>query len=109
MILGLALLGARLGAETYSQALNDPLNAYDAPVPGFTGPHGIGKARIFIGLDEDNEPIYQNPGNFTNPLFFAWAETVDDYQRSDPDLPFSVIRDILIADQEAPVSEYQFD
>ena len=89
MILGLALLGARLGAEPYSQALNDPLNAYDAPVPGFTGPHGIGKARVFIGLDEDNEPIYQNPGNFTNPLFFAWVETVDDYQRSDPDLPFS--------------------
>lgn len=26
-----------------------------------------------------------------------------------PDLPFSVIRDILIADQEEPVGEYQFD
>ncbi len=26
-----------------------------------------------------------------------------------PDLPFSVIRDILIADQEYPVAEYQFD
>ena len=25
-----------------------------------------------------------------------------------PDLPFSVIRDILVADQEAPVGEYQF-
>jgi hypothetical protein len=25
-----------------------------------------------------------------------------------PDLPFSVIRDILIADQEEPVGEYQF-
>ncbi len=25
-----------------------------------------------------------------------------------PDLPFSVIRDILIADQEEPVSEYNF-
>ena len=25
-----------------------------------------------------------------------------------PDLPFSVIRDILIADQEDPVGEYQF-
>ena len=24
-----------------------------------------------------------------------------------PDLPFSVIRDILVADQEAPVGEYQ--
>jgi hypothetical protein len=26
-----------------------------------------------------------------------------------PDLPFSVIREILIADQEEPVGEYQFD
>jgi len=25
-----------------------------------------------------------------------------------PDLPFTVIRDILIADQEEPVGEYQF-
>ena len=25
-----------------------------------------------------------------------------------PDLPFAMIRDILIADQEAPVGEYQF-
>ena len=25
-----------------------------------------------------------------------------------PDLPFSVIRDILMADQEAPIGEYQF-
>ena len=25
-----------------------------------------------------------------------------------PDLPFSVVRDILIADQEEPVGEYQF-
>ena len=25
-----------------------------------------------------------------------------------PDLPFSVIRDILIADQEEPIGEYQF-
>ncbi len=26
-----------------------------------------------------------------------------------PDLPFSVIREILIAEQENPVGEYQFD
>jgi hypothetical protein len=26
-----------------------------------------------------------------------------------PDLPFSVIRDILIADQEEPVGEYKFN
>lgn len=26
-----------------------------------------------------------------------------------PDLPFSVIRDILIAEQEEPVGEYEFD
>lgn len=89
LILGLALLGTALGAETYSKALDDPLNPTDAPVPGFTGPHGIGKARIFIGLDENNAPIYQNPDNFTNPLFFAWVAAVEDYRRSDQDLPFN--------------------
>ena len=26
-----------------------------------------------------------------------------------PDLPFSVIRDILTSDQEEPIGEYQFD
>jgi hypothetical protein len=26
-----------------------------------------------------------------------------------PDLPFGVLRDILLAEQEAPVGEYQFD
>ena len=26
-----------------------------------------------------------------------------------PDLPFDMIRDILIVDQEAPVGEYKFD
>ncbi len=26
-----------------------------------------------------------------------------------PDLPFAMIRDILVADQEAPVGEYRFD
>jgi len=72
-----------LAAGQYSSAFDDPANSHDAPVPGFTGPHGSGKARIIAGLDEDNQPIYQNPGNYVNPLFFAWAATLADYVPSE--------------------------
>ena len=63
----------------YSAALNDPANLFDAPVPGFTGPHGLGKARIVTGLDEEANEIVIHPENFVNPLFFAWAGEVVDY------------------------------
>jgi hypothetical protein len=72
-----------LAAGPYSTAFNDPANPHDAPVPGFTGPHGTGKARIVMGLDEENQPIYQNPDNYVNPLFFAWAANVVDYAPSE--------------------------
>jgi hypothetical protein len=72
-----------LAAGPYSAALNDPANAHDAPVPGFTGPHGIGKARIVVGFDPESGEIIENPGNYVNPLFFAWAENVVDYQASE--------------------------
>ncbi len=67
----------------YSAALNDPSNPFDAPVPGFTGPHGAGKARLVTGLDDEGEPLIVNPGNFVHPLFFAWADEVVDYTPSE--------------------------
>lgn len=85
-VAAVAVCGAcpTLSAGPYSAGLNDPGNAFDAPVPGFLGPHGIGKARLFGGIDpETNEPIYQNPLNYVNPLFFAWAETVEEYTTSE--------------------------
>ena len=36
-----------------------------------------------------------------------WAR-IGKIATENPDLPFSVIRDILLADQEEPVGEYQF-
>lgn len=36
-----------------------------------------------------------------------WAQ-IGKAATENPDLPFSVIRDILIADQEEPTGEYQF-
>jgi hypothetical protein len=79
-----ALAGPVQAGGPYSAALNDPQNPHDAPVPGFVGPHGSGMARIFEGFDlETNEPIYQNPSNYVNPLFFAWAETVEEYSPSE--------------------------
>jgi hypothetical protein len=37
-----------------------------------------------------------------------WCQ-IGKFAAENPDLPFSVIRDILIAEQERPAGEYQFD
>ncbi|MBA3056462.1 MAG: ParD-like family protein [Gammaproteobacteria bacterium] len=36
-----------------------------------------------------------------------WSQ-IGKIAEENPDLPFSVIRDILVADQEEPIGEYQF-
>jgi hypothetical protein len=81
-----ALLGLALPAMSgpYSAASGDSSNAFDAPVPGFVGPHGTGKARLFtFTWDENDEPIYEHPENYVNPLFFAWANGVVEYLPSE--------------------------
>jgi hypothetical protein len=79
----LGALTANLCAGPYSAALNDPTNAYDAPVPGFLGPGGIGQARLdTYQVDYNGDPIYQNPNNYVNPVFFAWANNVVNYSPS---------------------------
>ncbi len=69
-------------AGPWSGPLADPTKL-DAGIPGFIGPHGEGKARDFIWRDpETGEHLYSesaNPDNYVNPLFFAWAETVESY------------------------------
>jgi hypothetical protein len=66
--------GGNLLAGPYSAALNDPANIYDAPVPGFVGPDGIGGARLSDGFGG-----FINPDNYVNPLFFDWAASVTIY------------------------------
>lgn len=61
----------------FAAALDDPANPHDAPIPGFTGPHGVGKPRIMVGPGE-----WLNPGNRVTPLFFAWADGAPAYQPS---------------------------
>lgn len=78
-----ALTASAAQAGPYSAGLKDPANVHDAPVPGFTGPHGVGKARIPNGNGG-----FQNPANRVNPLFFAWAADYTDYVRSDTDAGF---------------------
>ena len=82
-LLAFALGTSVLAAGPYSLALNDPSNAYDAPVPGFLGPEGIGKARYSLGFDPDGVEIFINPRNHLNPLFFDWAREVVDYAPSE--------------------------
>ncbi len=57
-----------LAQGPYSAGLNDPENAFDAPVPGFIGPHGEGKARIL-----QSGGTFRNPDNYVNPIFAGWA------------------------------------
>ncbi|NCC51923.1 MAG: hypothetical protein EOM20_12000 [Spartobacteria bacterium] len=52
-------------AGPYSTAQNDPTNPYDAPIPGYVGPHGDG--------------IVDLPDNRINPVFAAWASQVVSY------------------------------
>ncbi len=73
----------------YSAALNDSANVYDAPIPGFVGPHGIGKARLLTGVDDNGDPVIQNPDNHVNPLFFDWATDAPEYHRADAGSAFS--------------------
>jgi hypothetical protein len=54
--------------------LNDPTNTFDAPVPGFVGPDGIGGAVL-----PDGSGGTINARNYVNPLFFDWASSVTTY------------------------------
>lgn len=78
LVIVLVTVHARLLAGPYSAALNDPFNVYDAPVPGFVGPDGEGKARL-----EDGFGGYINARNSVNPLFVGWATAWSGYVRAD--------------------------
>jgi DNA-directed RNA polymerase subunit H (RpoH/RPB5) len=43
------------------------------------------------------------------PKQIEYSSQIGKIAVENPDLPFVMIRDILIADQEAPVGEYKFD
>jgi hypothetical protein len=68
-----------LGAGPFGSSQGDADNAYDAPVAGFIGPDGIGKARLQSGVDIDGNPVYSNPNNYVNPIFKAWASEIVNY------------------------------
>lgn len=81
IVFAVVLCGATAVAGPYSLGWDDPSNAFDAPVPGFVGPHGEGKARLWNGVDF--------PNNSLNPVFFGWAGGWQNYVRSDKDLQFN--------------------
>lgn len=81
-LLGCALLlvaSAAAKAGPYSLGLGDPTNPSDAPVPGFVGPAGVGKASL-----PDGQGGFSNPDNIVNPLFFSWANGFTNYLPNDP-------------------------
>lgn len=64
----------------YSRGWNDPENVHDAPIPGFVGPEGQG----VVG-----------GGNYVNPLFATWVDSVVEYHRADQDTSFSKLADVV--------------
>ena len=64
-------------AGPYSGGSNDGGNGYDAGVPGFVGPAGVGGAVL-----DDGFGAVMNAGNYVNPIFFGWAESVVSYAPS---------------------------
>ncbi len=67
-----------LAAGPYSPGWNSPANIWDAPVPGFTGPDGEGKARLPDGFGG-----FIHERNYVNPIFFGWALGASGYVRAD--------------------------
>jgi hypothetical protein len=80
----LALLHTAVLAGPYSAARNDPANIFDAPVPGFVGPDGEGKARL-----SDSFGGFINPRNFVNPIFFGWGTLSTGYVRADGETAYN--------------------
>lgn len=79
-VLAVVALGAAArpaAAGPYSGALADPSNSFDAPVPGFVGPAGEGRARL-----PDGQGGFLNAANHLNPAIAAWATSYTNYQRS---------------------------
>lgn len=64
-------------AGNYSKGKDDPGNIHDAPIPGFVGPAGLGKAPI----------NGTNQANYVNPAFQGWATEVVSYAPAD-DIPW---------------------
>jgi hypothetical protein len=73
-----------LAAGPYSTALDDPSDAFDAPVPGFIGPDGEGLARLPNGSGG-----FFNARNSVNPIFLRWALAASEYLRSDSGSQFN--------------------
>ncbi len=56
----------------------------------------------------DQARRYANVAHRSVPKQIEYWSQIGRIAEENPDLPFSMIREILIADQEEPVGEYQF-
>jgi hypothetical protein len=56
----------------------------------------------------DQAKRYANVSHRSVPKQIEYWSQIGRIAEENPDLPFSMIREILIADQEEPVGEYQF-
>ena len=57
----------------------------------------------------DSAKLYASIEHRSVPKQIEYWSRIGKIAADNPDLSFSLIRDILLADQEEPVGEYQFD
>jgi hypothetical protein len=57
----------------------------------------------------DSAKLYASIEHRSVPKQIEYWSRIGKIAADNPDLSFSLVRDILIADQEEPVGEYQFD
>lgn len=79
---------------------------------GYDGPHSKEvRMAINVKLPEALVETAKRYGTIEHrsvPKQIEYWSQIGKIAAENPDLPFSVIRDILIADQEEPAGEYQF-
>lgn len=92
--MGLSLSAAAATDGPYSLALDDPNNPFDAPIPAYIGPDGLGLSPIEDALP-DPPLLDPDSRNFLNPVFFGWATDWEDYHRSDSGTQFDWPDDAL--------------
>ena len=63
--------------------------------------------RLDSGLIHEAEGVAERNKRSVPKQIEYWSQ-IGKIAEENPDLPFSVIRDILVADQEEAVGEYQF-
>ncbi len=103
--------------SAFTESLTDPYETH-LPIGSFMEPmvlqcniHAEAAMSINVKLSEslvDQARRHAVTQHRSLPKQIEYWSQIGKIAEENPDLPFSLIREILIADQEAPIGEYQF-